>query len=84
MYGKENYNKVKLLIAERRNNAIAGAEARANHVRLLNPEIAKIDAELAKTGLLIFKTACAGESIDKIRLSISQNGEAENVRSPLQ
>lgn len=78
MYGKENYNKVKLLILERRNEAIAGAEARAHHVRLLNPEIAKIDSELSKTGLLIFKTACAGESIDKIR---ERNTELTKLRA---
>ncbi len=67
MYGKENFIKVKGIIENRRKTALETAEKRCERVRLMSEEIARIDKELEKTGLLIFKTACAGGDIEKIR-----------------
>lgn len=67
MYSYENYNSVKQEIERRRTQARAEADRRSALMRELSPEIAKIDEELAGTGLLIFKTACSGGDIAPIR-----------------
>ena len=67
MYGQENYLRISQLIDERRKGAIALADARNAQVRAQSEDIRDIDAELTKTGLLIFKTACDGEDITPIR-----------------
>lgn len=67
MYGYDNYQKVKELIERRRESAIREAEARDAELRLESREIREIDAELTGTGLLLFKTACAGGSLAPIR-----------------
>ena len=67
MYNYENYTKVKEEIERRRVDARAEADYRSSRLRELSPEMRKIDEELAGTGLLIFKTACAGGDIKAIR-----------------
>ncbi len=67
MYSYENYHKVKEEIEKRRKDAIARADMRAEKLRQESEEIEAIDAELSKTGLLIFKTACSGGDIAPIK-----------------
>lgn len=67
MYTRENYNKVKAIIDERRSSARSLADERAEKLRSLSPEIRKIDAELRGTGVQIFKTACEGGDIAPIK-----------------
>ena len=67
MYAHENYRKVKEIIENRRQSAIAEAEARNFEVASLSDDIRAIDEEMRNTGLLLFKTACAGGDITPIR-----------------
>ena len=67
MYSHENYRKVKEIIENRRQSAIAEAEARNFEVASLSDDIRAIDEEMRNTGLLLFKTACAGGDITPIR-----------------
>lgn len=67
MYGYENYQKVKAEIEKRRLGAIAEADRRNLELRAISEDIRIIDAELVKTGLLLFKTACDGADITPIR-----------------
>lgn len=67
MYSYENYSKVKAEIEKRRSDAIATADYHSELVREKSPEIARIDEELAGTGMLLFKTACAGGDIAPLK-----------------
>jgi DNA replication protein DnaC len=67
MYAHENYRKVKEIIENRRQSAIAEAEARNLEVASLSDDIRAIDEEMRNTGLLLFKTACAGGDITPTR-----------------
>lgn len=67
MYGKENFLKVKANIENRRSEAISRSERRNEEIRALSSKVRQIDEELSKTCLLIFKTACEGGDIEKIR-----------------
>ena len=67
MYGYDNYQKVKEQLEKRRENAIREAEARDAELRLVSPEIRKIDSELTGTGLLLFKAACTGGDLSAIK-----------------
>ncbi len=67
MYSYENYDKVKNEIEQRRKEAVAEADRRSMALRELSDEIREIDRELSGTGLLLFKTACAGGDIAPIR-----------------
>ena len=67
MYTRDNYNKVKALIDQRRADARTLADARAEELRLISPEIKAVDEQLRGTGLLIFKTACEGGDILPIK-----------------
>ena len=67
MYAHENYRKVKEIIENRRQSAIAEAEAKNLEVASLSDDIRAIDEEMRNTGLLLFKTACAGGDITPIR-----------------
>ncbi len=67
MYGYDNYQKVKEIIEKRRLTAIREADERNLEMRALSEDIRIIDAELVKTGLLLFKTACDGADITPIR-----------------
>ena len=67
MYTRETYNKVKEEIQRRRDEARNTVDAREALLREKSPEIREIDAELEKTGLLIFKTAVSGKDITPIR-----------------
>lgn len=67
MYSYENYQKVKAEIEKRRLDAISAAESREEQLRAESEAIRKIDEELSGTGLLIFKTACAGGDIAPIK-----------------
>lgn len=67
MYGYENYQKVKAEIEKRRLAAIAEADRRNLELRAVSEDVRNIDAELVKTGLLLFKTACEGADITPIR-----------------
>lgn len=61
------YEKARATIEARRASARAEAEGRNEIVRAESEEIAKIDAELSTTGMLIFKTACMGGDITPIK-----------------
>lgn len=61
------FAKAKAEIDARRSAARAEAEGRCEIVRSESEEIAKIDAELSGTGMLIFKTACLGGDITPIK-----------------
>ncbi len=67
MYSRENYILAKEEIAERRRLAEATADERNNELREASEEIREIDAELTKTGLTLFRLACAGEDIAPLR-----------------
>ena len=67
MHNYENYNKVKEMIDARRAEARKLSEMRSLEVRGMSDEIAAIDAELEKTGPLIFKTAVSGGDITPIK-----------------
>ncbi len=67
MYAQDNYNKVRELIDNRRNNARTESLARSAELRLLSEELTALDKELSGTGLLIFKTACEGGDIAPLR-----------------
>lgn len=67
MYSRENYAASKAEIEKRRLDAIATAEERNRELSIVSPEIKEIDSELTGTGLLLFKTACAGGDITPIR-----------------
>lgn len=61
------YEQARAEIERRRSSARAEADARAEILRSKSEEIARIDAELSGTGMLIFKTACAGGDITPIK-----------------
>ena len=67
MYSYSNYQKAKEIIEQRRAAAVATADARNDEARDLSELIAEIDRELTGTGLLLFKTACAGGDIEPIK-----------------
>ncbi len=67
MYSYKNYHLVKEEIEKRRRNAEAVAMARNEELRSRSDTIRVIDQELSGTGLRLFKAACAGEDISKIR-----------------
>jgi len=67
MFSYKNYHKVKEEIEKRRRDAVALADARAEELRALSPEIKEIDSELSTTGLSIFKAACSGGDVSAIR-----------------
>ena len=67
MYSYANYQRAKEIIESRRAEAIAKADRRNEEVRRLSPIIEEIDKELVGTGLLLFKTACAGGDIEPIK-----------------
>lgn len=67
MYSRDNYRIAKEEIEQRRIAAVAIADARNEELRASYPEIDEIDRELTGTGLLLFKTACAGGDVDSIR-----------------
>ena len=67
MYGYENYQRVKETVAERRRRAIADADARNLAHREENEDIRLIDRELVSTGLRLFKEACIGGDVEKIK-----------------
>ena len=67
MYTHDNYRKVKQIIESRRLAAVAESEQRNLELAIKSSEIREIDAELRGVGLLLFKTACAGEDISPIR-----------------
>ena len=61
------YERAKAEIDARRNAARAEADGRNEIVRAESDEIREIDAELSKTGMLIFKTAVGGGDITPIK-----------------
>ena len=61
------YERAKAEIEQRRISAIQTADLRSEMLRTQSEEIDRIDAELSKTGLLIFKTACEGGDIAAVR-----------------
>ena len=61
------YQKAKAEIEQRRNEARMAADGRNEIVRSESEEIRSIDAELTKTGMLIFKTAVEGGDIEGVR-----------------
>ena len=67
MYSRENYQKVKLIIEQRRKDAIRQADARDAEIRAMSEDIRLIDKELRSTGLALFRAACNGEEIAPIR-----------------
>ena len=77
MPNNDIYTKAKNEIDRRRNAARAEAEDRNEILRAESDEISKIDEELSKTGLLIFKTACTGGDIAPIK---ERNAELQQRR----
>ncbi len=67
MYSRENYQRAREIIEQRRRAAEALADARNLEVRSLSDEIAKIDEELTRTGLDLFRAACEGEDLTPIK-----------------
>ncbi len=67
MYSYETVRLVKDRIEKRRLDAIETAEEHAAEVRAISPEIRKIDNELSKTGLAVFRAALDGEDIEPIK-----------------
>lgn len=67
MFTREIYDLARAEIDTRREEAERISLAREEELRSLSPEIKEIDAELSKTGLLIFKTAVSGSDISPIR-----------------
>ena len=67
MYTRDNFASAKAEIENRRLNAIATAEERNKELAIVSDEIREIDRELTGTGLLLFKVACSGQSIDRVR-----------------
>lgn len=67
MFDRETYGRVREDMERRRREAVDTAERRNAELRLLSPDIKKIDVELQKTGLELFRLAVAGESIDALR-----------------
>ena len=67
MFDRDTYGRVREDMERRRREAVDTAERRNAELRLLSPDIKKIDAELQKTGLELFRLAVAGESIDALR-----------------
>ncbi len=67
MINVNTYAKVRDMIESRRLAAVAEADRRNAEVRLASPEIARIDDELTKTGLRLFRAALGGEDIIPIR-----------------
>ena len=61
------YNKVRAELESRRSRAHALADSENEILREASPEINDIDRELSGTGMLIFKTACAGGDITPIK-----------------
>lgn len=80
MYTRDNYEKVKAIIDQRRNEARISRDERTIELRRRLPELAKIDEELRGTGLVIFKTACEGGDILSVR---SRNEELVKKRREL-
>ena len=72
MYARENYNKVKAIIDERRNAARSLSDFRSEELRRRSDEIREIDDELRGTGPLIFKTAVEGGDIEPIKVRNQQ------------
>ena len=67
MYARENYLKIKDMIAKRKERAEAVADLKRAELAARSPEIKEIDAELRGVGLQIFRAACAGEDMKPIR-----------------
>lgn len=64
-------------------SAISTADAHNEEARTLSPVIEEIDRELTGTGLLLFKTACAGGDIEPIKernLELMKKRRAELAR----
>lgn len=61
------YERAKAEIEQRRTSARQSADYRSEILRAESEEIAKIDDELSRTGMLIFKTACQGGDITPIK-----------------
>lgn len=67
MYVSDNYKRVKEALEARRLAAVRTADEHNEELRARYPDIAEIDRELTKTGLLIFRTALAGGDIAPVR-----------------
>ena len=67
MYISDNYKKVKDALEAKRLAEVREAEEHNEELRAKFPEIRKIDAELTRTGLTIFRTALAGEDITPVK-----------------
>ena len=83
MYSYANYQRAKEIIEGRRMSAISTADAHNEEARTLSPVIEEIDRELTGTGLLLFKTACAGGDIEPIKernLELMKKRRAELAR----
>lgn len=67
MSNYEIIKKARAILQERRSKAMADAEAQNEKLRASSPEIADIDEKLSHTGLLVFRTACAGGDITPVK-----------------
>lgn len=97
-YSQELFAKVRKEFGEKRQNALSVANERRKELHLNCPEIVQIDAQLAKTGVLIMEEIAKGkqqldERLDMIRmdnedlqkqrnLCLKQYGYPENYDTP--
>ena len=67
MYIRENFQRAREIIENRRRAAEDMADARNNEVRILSKEIKEMDEELTRTGLELFRVACSGGDIEPLK-----------------
>ena len=67
MYTRDNYQKIKERIENRRAAAEAEADLRRSELEVRSPEIKSIDKEMRQVGLEVFRAACSGADITPIR-----------------
>ena len=67
MYSRENFQKAREIIENRRRAAEDMAQARNAEVRALSERIREIDEVLTRTGLELFRIACAGGDIEPLK-----------------
>ncbi len=67
MYTRENYNKIKERIENKRIAAECAADMRRSELARRSPEIGEIDKTMRGVGLEIFRAACSGQDLAPIR-----------------
>lgn len=68
-YSRENYKRAKEILTQRRSSAVASARRRLDELHAKHPDVASIDAALAKTGMNLVQQICAGPEDIKLRVA---------------